>query len=113
MAKKTQFNVQVFEDVVADFCDWEGPLTGDKGEKAGAALLAIQGLFQVDQTIVYDLMQENATVVEAKQIISERVVRAVAQQEYGSPEQATQEAEALLKAVKHKSKERSGGRKKR
>lgn len=113
MAQKVQFNASVFHEIASAFCDWEGPLAGDKGEKVGAALLAIQGLFRIDQTIMYDLMRADATADQAKELILERVVRAATIQEFGSLKEVTQEAQSLLEAVRREAKGRSVVKKKR
>ena len=112
MAKKVQFNAQVFEGIATEFCDWEDLLTGDKGEKVGAALLAIQALFQIDRAVLYDLMRADATIVQAKQLIIDKVVEAATIQEFGSLKAAAEEAQVILDAVRQQAKEVSGTKKK-
>ncbi len=73
MAEKKQFNGDVYVEVARNFNKWETDLAGMKGEKIGAALLAIQALYRIDSQLLYRLMEADATVDEAEDIIMRRV----------------------------------------
>ncbi len=73
MAEKKQFNGDVFVEVADNFNKWETGLAGLKGEKIGAGLVALQALYNIDETIVYRMMLPTATVEEATDLILTRV----------------------------------------
>jgi len=77
-AKKNQFNVHVHvdEDIAAQFEKWQRTITGTKGDKLGAALLAVEALFRFNETIVYRLMAAGVTVEKAMSLIREGMMEA-------------------------------------
>lgn len=71
--KKINFNLPIFENIAAEFENFNESAAGLKNEKCSGGLVAIMALYRIDEALAFALMSPNMTAAKAEAMIMEKI----------------------------------------